>query len=367
MTRAVSLFTASFVLAAGIAAAGQAPSPSKPRPLSDRALDAITAGSASEGSSGGAIVANNSQATINESGNLTVGGNAQQDSRALNLVNATSSAVANAVNVFDGRIGDAPAEDAPGLAAATQETSAGALLRNVDLNVDQTNRVTQNISRSASLPVYIRPEANLDETISLSRDIEGSGKVETVSEVLGQSIQGGQGFAGAASADLELVGGSIAVSNKVLVSADGTLDVDLAEGLLSGEIDADLDFETKQKLLWTLPSLKLHVDGVVCAVSMGSCEANGTFSSSSETTRIVRSPIEIEDAVAEFIVVDGSSLDVSIDQSVALSGFAQQGARALNMVSAAGSAIANSVNVARSPSVGPILNLNQVNVLRQGR
>ena len=357
MTRALSFFTAVFVLSASFAAAGQAPAVKKPRALSDRALDAITAGSAS-GDSGGAIVANNSNATISQTGAVSVADSAQKDSRALNLVNATDSAVANAVNVSDGRL-PAPAEGQAAPAAAVQN---GTLL-----NVDQSNQVFQNMSRNASLPVYSRSEANIDEAIETSRKISGSGSVDTVSEVLGQSLQGGQGFAGAASADLEIVGGLIEFTNNIEFNAQAGTGFSIGGGLFGGNIDGSTSVSTTQTLSWTLPALNLHVDGVVCAVSMGSCEAEGTFESHSSETRIVRSPIKIKDASAEYIVVDGSTLDVTVDNSVALSGFAQQGARALNMVSSAGSAITNAVNVARSPSVGPTLNLTQVNLVRQGR
>ena len=100
---------------------------------------------------------------------------------------------------------------------------------------------------------------------------------------------------------------------------------------------------------------------------MGSCDAEGTFKSSTEVTRSVRGPIKVEGAEAQYIVVDGSTLDVSVDNAVTLSGFAQNGARALNLVNAAASAVTNAVNVAKTPTVGPVLNLNQINYVRQGR
>ena len=355
MTRVLSFFTAVFVLSASFAAA-QSPAVKKPRALSDRALDTITAGSAS-GGSGGAIVANNSNATISETGAVSVADSAQKDSRALNLVNATDSAVANAVNVSDGRL-PAPAEG---------QAPAAAVQNGTVFNVDQSNQVFQNMTRNASLPVYSRSEANIDEAIVTSRDITGKGEVDSVSEVLGQTLQGGKGFAGAASADLEIVGGSIEFTNNITFEAEAGTGFGIGGGLFEGDVTGRTEVTTAQTLSWILPTMNLHVDGVVCAVTMGSCSAEGSFKSSSSETRIVRSPIEIEDASAEYIVVDGSTLDVTLDHSVSLSGFAQQGARALNMVSAAGSAITNSVNVARSPSVGPTLNLTQVNLVRQGR
>src|SRR5262245_62506222 len=105
MKKALSIATA-FLLTASMASAGQGPGAKKPRPLTDRDLDTITAGSASAENTGGVIVAGSSEATVNVTGALSVGESAQMDSRALNLVNSSDSAVANAANVWDGRLPD---------------------------------------------------------------------------------------------------------------------------------------------------------------------------------------------------------------------------------------------------------------------
>lgn len=335
-------FVVPFVLTASLAVAEQGQD-RKLRPLTDRALDGITAGTAS----GGAIVASSSDATITQTGLVDVADSAQRDSRALNLVNAAESAVANAVNVWDGRL--------EGQTVATA------------LNVDQTNRVTQDMARGASLPSYVRAQANVEESTSVSRDVEGSGSVDTVSKILGQELKGGQGFAGAAAADFSVDAGVISFTNEVLFEAEGGTDFEIAGGLFSGDVSAKTKVETSQELTWDLPKLDLHVEGVVCAVSMGSCEAEGSFKSLSESSRRSSGPVAMQGASAEYIAVDGSTLDVTSEYAVNLSGNAQQASRALNLVTAAGSAVTNGVNVARTPTVGPVLNLNQVNVIRQGR
>jgi hypothetical protein len=343
MRIAVCVFAVPFVLTATLAFAdgGQ-----NRRPLGDGDLDGITAGSASRSGSGGAIVASASTATIAEQGNVEMDGEAQQGSRALNLVNASSSAVANAVNVWDGQVAEGTA---------------------TRLNVDQSNQIRQEMGRGASLPSYVRSGANVESTSVVSRDVTGEGSVETVTEVLGQSIQGGQGFAGAASADLALTGGSITITNEVGVELNAATGLDLGGGLLSGSISGGASLDTSQSLTWVLPNLDLHVEGVVCAVAMGSCAAEGTFKSTSNITSSERAPVRMSDAAAEYIAVDGSTLDVTTGYSVALSGSAQQGVNALNLVNAAGSAVSNGVNVARSPTVGPVLNLQQINVIHQTR
>ena len=77
------------------------------RILTDNQLDAITAGN-TEGSrpGGGAIGGNSSTATLSFKGTVHLEGNAQADARALNLVNSSESAIANGVNVWDGRVGN---------------------------------------------------------------------------------------------------------------------------------------------------------------------------------------------------------------------------------------------------------------------
>ncbi|NIV29238.1 MAG: hypothetical protein GWN58_06925, partial [Anaerolineae bacterium] len=134
---------------------------------------------------------------------------------------------------------------------------------------------------------------------------------------------------------------------------------------VNGEVEAT--FDTTQTLTWVLPDLSFSAEGSACAVAMGSCTAQGTDSSTSSGTRSVRSPFALYGAQAEYIVVDDSSLDAETDYSVLLASNAQQNARALNLVNAAGSVVANAVNVARTPTVGPVLNLNQVNTIIQVR
>ena len=353
------------LFATGMASAQQAPSAKKLRPLTERALDTITAGSASRSSDdpGGVLVAGSSEATVTVTGALTISNTAQQDSRALNLVNSSDSAVANAANVWDGRLPEPttpaspPSADPAGTTTnangLTDVTADSAKATMTPLNVEQSNLVQQDSARSASLRSYVRTEANVDETSKTTRTItDATSEVNTESVVLGQTIKGGQGFAGAGSADLEITGGSITITNRI--------EAEVAEGAVGGL--------TEQSFEWVLPDLSLHVEGVVCAVAMGSCSASGNFSSTSETTKSIRGPVAIRDASAEYIVLDGSSLDVTKDYSVTVNGSAMQNARALNLVNAAGSSIANAVNVSRTPTTaGFPLNLNQVNVVHQTR
>ena len=94
---------------------------------------------------------------------------------------------------------------------------------------------------------------------------------------------------------------------------------------------------------------------------------NDTSSTTDDQMSQQRGALAIEGIAAEYVVVDESSLMLDSQYSVTLSGDAQQGARALNLTNASGSLVSNAVNVSRTPTVGPALNLSQQNVVIQYR
>jgi hypothetical protein len=128
-------------------------------------------------------------------------------------------------------------------------------------------------------------------------------------------------------------------------------------------------------------------------VQMGSCKGQGTLKETSVTTadnsvieteettqessetfvgggtEEVRSPFALADAQAEYVVVDDSKIDVESNYGITLAGAAQSELRALNAVNAAGSAVANAVNISRTPSLTATasLSLVQRNVVGHSR
>jgi hypothetical protein len=126
---------------------------------------------------------------------------------------------------------------------------------------------------------------------------------------------------------------------------------------------------------------------------MGSCDAGGTsdlvtnetidnslidteVSSSvgdseftEKMTDTYRSPFELDNAQAEYIVVDDSSLTVNTTFNLVLSGSAQSNANGMNIVNATGSAVADGVNVARTSQLtdGGAMSLQQTNVISHSR
>ncbi|GAC1422419.1 MAG: hypothetical protein NVSMB62_18080 [Acidobacteriaceae bacterium] len=70
-------------------------------------------------------------------------------------------------------------------------------------------------------------------------------------------------------------------------------------------------------------------------------------------------------ASAQNIAVDGSKITDTESAMVSLSGAAEQNARAINLVNAAGSMVANGVNIARTTNLNSTPTLSQVNSISQ--
>jgi hypothetical protein len=353
----------------------------KPHRLADRQLDQITAGDSGAGSSGqdlgGAIVAAGSEATITGSGAVTLEDSTQKGAQALNLVNSSQSRVANGVNVWDGRL----------------DTQNGA----TTLNVNQDNKVfQQGFATYASLSKYQRTDSNVwtsrtssessksassdsftnDSMVDTKQSITSSGGNSSVGNLSspsqGLNVQAGQGISGTGKLDIHVDAGSIGVGISGNASATTQSAIDVG-GVFNGTTTDTVSAGFKADLNWNLPKLDLSFDGGICYVELGSCSAKGSRDSSSSSesnkqetySQAVLAPVSIDNAKAEYIVVDGSTLTAKTDYTVFLNGNSQADAKALNLVNAAGSLITNAVNVARTPTVGPVINLNQTNLIVQ--
>jgi len=323
--------------------------------LTDQQLERVAAGTTDYDpanavqSSGGAIVGNSSTANLTTSGDVTISDGVQQGARAVNLVNSAESGMANGVNVWDGSLD-------------SQTTS-------MQLDVQQSNSVVQDQSRMASLPTYNRPEANISHSVTQTSETTHEGSVDTLQKVLGQEIKAGMGVSIAGQLDANLTGGQIDVSNSISGSFDGEIGGNI-DGIftdISTKLDTHIEAGTEQHISWTLPDLVLSVKGAGCYVEIGTCDSKGGYKDTTTETTITHSPFTLENAKAENIVVDGSTLDANNSYKVVLSGSAQGNVQAVNLANAAGSVVANAVNVSRTPTVGPNLNLGQLNTIVQRR
>jgi hypothetical protein len=378
-----------------------------PVTLEDRDLDRVTAGSNDTSGSGGAIIGNSSQATINQTGGVSLSGGAQEGAKALNLVNSAESTVANGVNVWDS-------------AGATEDVD-------LSVGVSQTNVIDQEQRRSASMPNYSRPEADtLTRTVEtgsethndvIDRDntvvdmvsnsryakntstasvntLIGGGITETPDDIPEAKVEtnAGKGLAVAGQLHSEIDGGEIQLGLAVGGAVSAFKDTDTSDSGFGGmEVgDADSDFTMYGRLI--LPEITIDINGAGCGVAMGSCNSGGTSEEdtvdlrdnslidtevtntvgtsefANETTQAYRSAFELSNAQAEYIVVDDSSLDVSTTFNLVLADSAQSNVRGMNVVNATGSAVADGVNVARTTNYnGGQLGLTQSNVISHSR
>jgi hypothetical protein len=349
----------------------------EPVALSDAQLGQLTAGSAqAQGGSGGAIVTGGSTATLSTGAAVALSDTAQEGARGLNVVTGADSAVANGVNVWDGR------------SANGHQLSDGP-----ELQVDQFNEVTQvaAVGAQANLQHYDRSESNefvsTDATGSFTanatRTVTNDSMVDTTQELnfsdsVKPQLKAGQGIAGTGELEIDVDAGEVLLNVGAEAKASVTGEIETT-GLLGRTTGASTTASVESKvtgdLSWELPKLGLSFDGSICFVALGQCKAVGTDASTSSSTgdrteditTTTYAPVSIASANAEYIVVDQATLDVRTDHSVTLSGAAQQNARALNLVNAAGSRITNGVNVSRTADIRSNLSLRQHNLITQLR
>ncbi|HEX6995827.1 MAG TPA: hypothetical protein VF339_16970 [Gammaproteobacteria bacterium] len=375
MKRSTIAVAVAAVLCGPVAAAG-------PKPLSDAALDLITAGGVENAlqGSGGAIVGNNSEATLLLTGTLDLSEEAQSGATALNLVNSSESTVANGVNVWDGKLPDGATPGATGQFQVEQKNVVQQEQRRVALlpayertGANESSTWTEDSTHTSASTLATTSETRAIESSSSTRSLTSSGSVDTQTTVVGQTIQGGRGLAGAGDLAVGFDGGEI----KFVANAS------VDNELLSGEL----------RLTIELPEFSIDFAGGGCAVQMGSCTGEGSLDETEETlsdhsvlethdsseevsetfvgggSSEIRSPFHMADAQAEYIVIDDSTLDVESNYGITLAGSAQSNLRAMNAVNAAGSAVANAVNVSRTPSLTATasLALVQQNVIGHSR
>jgi hypothetical protein len=373
-----------------------------PAPLSLTELDSITAGNWGDNSNpapnGGAIVGNGSSAVLESTGEVLLSEGAQTDARALNLVNGSESTVANGVNIFDGR------------------TDGSASIDGTEFDISQRNVVEQDQRRLSSLPSYergantetITADAGSATSSSAASIYDSVVDIERTTTFEEATTNGGFTASGdptilITSSGLVEIGEDFHVDGEYHAefnmpsegnSLGGTFNGELEFGLAAGEVIVDTE---AVDVTVTLPSLDFNFDAMGCLAVNGDCTIDGTRvesseelsdhstlyttdteSASSETWdqsshETVAAAFVLQDAQAEYIVIDDSQLDVTAGYLVALSGEAQSALRALNAVNAAGSAVANGVNLAlhRSGELeiggGPVYKLSQVNHITHSR
>lgn len=370
----------------------------EPTLLNDNLMDRVIAGTTE--AVNGIVIAQGSNAKIDEDNRLRINHETQLATRALNLTNSTGSAVANLVNIWEGS-GVISAGDANGA--------------DTEVGINQFNHVIQEQPGGATLTGYLRSEAEHEEIVEHSgnashsirtvdhHDVtnisntenftltESQGWVDTAVEIkLGTKISFnghlGAGIAFAGDTYFNISTGSADIG--VAAENDGTGNVTAgSDGSLTAT--GDLVLITRVEL----PEITLDINGAGCTVAMGSCAANSTvvegyasytdystldiveifesanISFSDFQSSSYRSPLQLEHAEAEYIVIDDSKLVLDSTVELELTDSAQKEARGMNIVNAIGSNVANATNIARTQSFEGSrskLVLNQDNTVRHG-
>ena len=382
----------------------------EPSELGLAELERITAAGYEESSSGpapngGAIVGNGSLAVIDSIGEVILDGEAQANADTLNMVNSSESAVANGVNVFDS-------------SAAGDAALAGTIF-----DIEQLNVVVQDQRRLSSLPRYERG-ANIENTFVEIGDSQGESSRTAFDQVvnleqtivLDEALTDGS-FEKSGGPTLRIdANAELVIDNE---SPFGTPEFDLNGELLvefrmpsagnsvgvvfNGEIDfvidggnVFIDTEAGVSVEVDLPDLLIGFDAMGCVAVNGDCSINGSREESTTVTsdhstlftldqsethtdmhdnsgaESVQAAFMLNDAQAEYIVVDESTIDVSAVYLVSLAGSAQSNLQAMNVVNAAGSAVANGINISRHTAgtvslEGQKYNISQINNIRHSR
>ena len=367
-----------------------------PQELSADQLEWITAGTDSNPPpNGGAIVGNGSSAELKSAGEVIID-NAQSDVRALNIVNSSESTVANGVNIFSSQAlvdGDIVLPDAVDNAVGSY-------------NIEQVNTVTQDQRRLSSLPDYQRG-ANTYSDYAESGTFNSTGsdaEYDQLTNVESTLILDEKTTKGSVTAnDGPTLAINAHLNDETFIEVEFNYPAggggDKIGGVFNGGLEYELntggitiEAETIIPVTVTLdmPSMKLKVDAMGCLAFNGSCEIDGTRTEKTENisdhstlytrdeaytsdktwdnsgSESVQAAFELQDAQAEYIVVDHSSINIDAAYLVDLSGGAQSGLRAMNAVNAAGSAVANGVNVSVAAG-GGIQTLSQINTISHSR
>lgn len=256
-----------------------------PKALSDGELEGVVAGSA--------IIGNGAEAAVSEHGAVDLSDSALSEAAALNVSNSAESLMANGVNILGS-----------------------------SYIFQQTNQISQDSAAYAGNITHV--EASSEWSASNSDVMHSAAGVDPASlniTINGLSYEDGISFSlDSASLDANYGRGAAA-------AGDGT-DTVFAEIYNVGNATAERG------------SACVTAVGASCSASMNQDTEYHEEQSTSTTTS------SLTDVVAAYITGDDSYLDVSSEDTVALSGDSLSGATALNISNASSSSVANGVNIA---------------------
>jgi hypothetical protein len=352
------------------ALAGTGAALGEPLTLSDAQLAEVAAGYyETSPSRAGAVIAGDAAAVdLHTVSGVQLSSGSQSGAKAVNVVNAAGSGIANGNNLW--RSGDA------GIAASAvsfdqsnrivQEGPAGAYVG--DWQVQGVNRATLQTGASTSefsggiIPTVFTFTGTIVDSTTTNPGKKDENTDTTTSHPT-ESLRIGEGVAMAGEVDLEVSGAGVAFSTHNTADLTGTATTSVLWGLIKSTTTTHVTRDETNSGEVDLAPFSVHAKGVVCAVIVGSCEPYaGRFSSTSQSSEIVLQPARVRGASAGRIVLSYGALDQSTESHVALEGNAQRNLMGLNAVNAASSAVGNAVNAAQGalPSPGAMIQANSI-------
>lgn len=369
------LTAAAMLLATGLVAA-------EVHELRDDTLGGITAGTGNDDvleteshAAGGMVVANDSEATVDDTNQVILSDGAQSGASGLNIVNSANSMVGQGLNIWDGQFLNGDYE--------------------VDPNLEQSNMVLQSdATRSADVQNYSRGKDSMQSSYTHDQidntdtiDLVSKVNVDTSHQVLGQNVNIGLGVGVAGRVGIDLgqmdIGVGLEASSRIKTGVGVSGQIDLPWPLGSMKADGQLDLlmvnEGSFNVDLSTPEIDIDAIGAVCYTKLGVCSAEAddnstyrTLETREETTSMEeRGALNFDQVAAEYIVIDESKLEITSGHTLQLDANAQSNLAAVNAVNAVSSMVANGLNISRTTFDGQNgampLNLAQRNVVVQSR
>jgi hypothetical protein len=356
----------------------------EPVALSDAELADVAAGyyAPSPSVRDGVIVGNAAVADSHAASAVTLDAAAQSGTKAVALVNGAHSSVANGSNVRDGR---AAATDGAVVLQENQilqQGPAAAWLGDwqlQDVNVERRHTEIFDSEFSGGIQPQVFTFTGSVTTNTKTTEVDSDGNTTTTpsssTTALTETLKIGRGVAMAGEVDFVSGAGGITFSETVDSTVDTTATASFTVGFWKFKYTASetttVHVEESGGISGgvELPPFSLKAKGVFCQALIGSClPFTGHYSSDSHTEETTLIPARLQDASAGRIIMSDGELREDIDSQVTLEGGAQRDVTAVHLVNAAGSRLANGLNVSRgigSTTLPRAMGLQQHNQINQ--
>jgi hypothetical protein len=391
--------------------------------LLDNQMDSVTAA----GEENSSIAANNSTVTENNTGAVDLSGSALMGASGINIVSSTDALVANGVNVYDSsaltNASTKPTDVSQGN-AISQDSSSEAVLsgykrgENSQLKVSKSSNVSNMRSSTSSLNASLNSSTtdsfayandltkseSFTDTFSKMRSAaltlnaaensadsaNNTAASGTTANTASSGTGGGAGTTGSSSPSNSASSGgstsstSDSAANNTHSSNNGsatnftnnTANTATSASNSAASLGATLNLASSKSNTVSTTASKTHdvsasndfsTSLATTLAASASDMKDYTAVKSKTVSKDVEGAVSFDLAAAKNIAVDGSTIDDTNSYSVTLAGSAQENAKALNIVNAAGGMVANGLNIAHTTNLTTMPTLTQTNIISQSR